>query len=108
MPNVTIFMPTEKMPPDANLAALTDQCTELCTGMLEAALENVHIIYVGVRHGRGNPAYAEIQYRLVPFRTKAVMDVFMERLEAIIKANTGLAARIRCFGYTAPAIHARN
>ncbi|MBW3497593.1 hypothetical protein [Janthinobacterium sp. NKUCC08_JDC] len=108
MPNVTIFMPTEKMPPDANLAALTDQCTELCTGMLEAALVNVHIIYVGVHHGRGNPAYAEIQYRLVPFRTKAVMDVFMERLEGIIKENTGLAARIRCFGYATLAIHARN
>ena len=108
MPNVTIFIPGEKMPPDANLAALTDQCTQLCTELLEAALENVHIIYVGVRHGRGNPAYAEIKYRLVPFRTKAVMDVFMERLEAIIKANTGLAARIRCFGYATPAIHARN
>ena len=108
MPNVTIYMPTERMPPDANLAALTDQWTELCTGMLEAALENVHIIYVGVRHGRGNPAYAEIKYRLVPFRTKAVMEAFMERLEAIIKGHTGLAARIRCFGYTAPAIHARN
>ena len=108
MPNVTIFMPTEKMPPDTNLAELTDQCTQLCTEVLEAALENVHIIYVGVRHGRGNPAYAEIKYRLVPFRTKAVMEAFMERLEAIIKANTGLAARIRCFGYAAPAIHARN
>ena len=108
MPTVTIYMPTERMPPDANLAALTDQWTELCTGMLEAALENVHIIYVGVRHGRGNPAYAEIKYRLVPFRTQAVMEVFMERLEGIIKANTGLAARIRCFGYATQAIHARN
>ena len=108
MPNVTIFMPTEKMPPDANLAALTDLCMHLCTEVLEAAPENVHIIYVGVGHGRGNPAYAEIKYRLVPFRTQAVMEVFMERLEGIIKANTGLAARIRCFGYAAPAIHARN
>ena len=108
MPNVTIYMPTERMPPDANLAALTDQCTELCTGMLEAALENVHIIYVGVRHGRGNPAYAEIKYRLGPSRTKAVMEVFMERLDGIIKGHTGLAARIRCFGYAPPAIHARN
>jgi hypothetical protein len=108
MPNVTIFMPTEKMPPDGNLAELTDQCTQLCTGMLQAALANVHIIYVGVRHGRGNPAYTEIKYRLLPFRTKAVMDVFMERLDAIIAENTGLTARIRCFGYAAPAIHARN
>ena len=108
MPNVTIFMPTEKMPPDTNLAELTDQCTQLCTEVLEAALENVHIIYVGVRHGRGNQAYAEIKYRLEPFRTKPVMDFFMKKLDGIIKGNTGLNARIRCFGYAAPAIHARN
>lgn len=108
MPNVTIFIPSEKMPSDRNLAALTDQCTLLCTGILQAALENVHIIYVGVRHGRGNQAFAEIKYRLDPFRTKPVMDFFMESLDGIIKGNTGLAARIRCFGYAAPAIHARS
>ncbi len=109
MPNVTIFIPSEKMPSDGNLAELTDQCTQLCTEMLQAALANVHIIYVGVRHGRGNyQAYAEIKYRLEPFRTKPVMDFFMEKLDGIIKGNTGLTARIRCFGYVAPAIHARN
>jgi hypothetical protein len=109
MPNVTIFIPSEKMPSDGNLAELTDQCTQLCTVMLQAALANVHIIYVGVRHGRGNyQAYAEIKYRLEPFRTKPVMDFFMEKLDGIIKGNTGLTARIRCFGYVAPAIHARN
>lgn len=108
MPNVTIFIPTEKMPSDENLTELTDQCTQLCTGILEAVPENVHIIYVGVRHGRGHQAFAEIKYRLEPFRTKPVMDSFMERLDGIIKRNTGLTARIRCFGYAAPAIHARN
>ena len=107
MPNVTIFIPSEKMPSDGHLTALTDQCTQLCTGILEAPLEKVHIIYVDVRHGRGNQAYAEIKYRLEPFRTKPVMDLFMEKLDGIIKGNTGLAARIRCFGYAAPAIHAR-
>ncbi|MBP2154266.1 hypothetical protein [Erwinia rhapontici] len=110
MPNVTIFIPTEKMPSDGNLTELTDQCTQLCAGILKAALEleNVHIIYVGVRHGRGHQAFAEIKYRLEPFRTKPVMDSFMERLDEIIKGNAGLTARIRCFGYAAPAIHARN
>lgn len=108
MPNVTIFIPTEKMPPDGTLAELTDQCTQLCTGILKAALENVHIIYVAVRQGRGHPAFAEIKYRLEPFRTQPVMDSFMERLDEVIKRNMGLTARIRCFGYAAPAIHARN
>jgi hypothetical protein len=108
MPNVTIYIPAEKMPPEGSLSELTDQCTHLCTMILNAALDNVHIIYVAVRHGRGHPAFAEIKYRLEPFRTKAVMDSFMERLDEIIKRNTGLTARIRCFGYAALAIHARN
>lgn len=108
MPNVTIFIPAEKMPRDGDLSELTDQCTRLCTGILHAVLENVHIIYVAVRHGRGHPAFAEIRYRLEPFRTKPVMDSFMEALDEAIRRNTGLASRIRCFGYGAAAIHARN
>ena len=108
MPNVTIFIPTGKMPPDETLAELTTQCTRLCTGILEAALENVHIIYVAIRQGRGHPMFAEIKYRLEPFRTQQVMDAFMGRLDEVIKRNTGLTARIRCFGYEASNIHARN
>lgn len=108
MPNVTIFIPADRMPPDETLADLTEQCTELCTGILRAALENVHIIYVPVRHGRGRPAYAEIQYRLGPFRTSLVMAQFIKRLDDAIRRNTDLTARIRCFGYEASSIHARN
>ena len=108
MPNVTLFIPAEKMPPEEELSELTDRCTQLCTGTLGAELENVHIIYVAVRHGRGHPAYAEIRYRLEPFRTSQVMDSFMEGLDQAIQRQTGLASRIRCFGYAAAAIHARN
>ncbi|CQR42309.1 conserved hypothetical protein [Thiomonas sp. CB3] len=108
MPNITIFIQTEKMPPDGALAELTVQCTQLCTEILKAALKNVHIIYVAVRQGRGYPAYAEIKYRLEPFRTQQVMEAFMELLDEAIKHKTGLTARIRCFGYTEPNIHARN
>lgn len=108
MPNVTIFIPTEKMPPDDALAELTAQCTLLCTDLLKASLQNVHIIYAAVRHGRGHPAFAEIKYRLEPFRTQPVMDCFMEKLDEAIERCTGCAARIRCFGYGASALHARN
>lgn len=108
MPNVTIYIPADKMPPDEALVELTEQCTGLCTGILRAALVNVHIIYVAVRHGRGHLAFAEIQYRLELFRTSPVMDRFMEGLDDAIKGNIGLTARIRCFGYAASSIHARN
>jgi hypothetical protein len=36
------------------------------------------------------------------------MDSFMEGLDRAIRRQTGLASRIRCFGYAAAAIHARN
>lgn len=108
MPNVTIFIPADKMPPDAALSDLTDRCTELCTDVLRAALDNVHVIYVAVRHGRGHPVFAEILFRLEPFRTPPVMERFMEGLDDAIRCKTDLAARIRCFGHAAPSIYARN
>lgn len=108
MPNVTIYIPADRMLPDEALADLTEQCTDLCTGILRAALANVHIVYVAVRHGRGHPAFAEVQYRLEPFRTPPVMDRFMEELDEAITGNIGLSARIRCFGYEASSIHARH
>jgi phenylpyruvate tautomerase PptA (4-oxalocrotonate tautomerase family) len=96
MPNVTIFIPAQKMPPDEALAELTTDCTQLCVEILKAALKNVHILYVAVHQGRGHPVFAEIKYRLEPFRTQPVMDTFMEGLDEVIKRHTGLTARIRC------------
>lgn len=108
MPNITVFFPTEKMPSDVQLAKLSELCTDLCTGLLQATLTNVHVIFVGVRHGRGHPAFAEILLRQTPFRTSSVMDQFMEALENAINQCTDLTARIRCFGYDAASIYARN
>jgi hypothetical protein len=92
MPNITVFIPTEKMPSEVQLAELSEQCTDLCTGLLQAALTNVHIVYVGVRHGRGHPVFAEIQLRQTPSRTSSVMDQFMEALENAINQCTALTA----------------
>jgi phenylpyruvate tautomerase PptA (4-oxalocrotonate tautomerase family) len=108
MPNVTLFIPTETMPSNERLAELSERCTALCTDHLRAALDNVHVITVGVRHGRGHPVFADIRYRLEPFRTPPVMERFMEALDDAIRHVTGLTARIRCFGYAASSIHARN
>ncbi|WP_412025145.1 tautomerase family protein [Burkholderia cepacia] len=108
MPNVTIHIPAGQMPSDERLAELSGDCVELCTRVLEAALKNVHVIFVEVRHGHGHPVFAEVQYRVETFRTPAVMDRFMEALENAIVRCTGLTARIRCFGHAASNIHARN
>ena len=96
------------MPPHEKLAELSRDCVELCAGVLQAALENIHVISVEVRHGHGHPVFAEIQYRLETFRRPAVMNQFMEALDDAIARCTGVKARIRCFGYPAPNIHARN
>jgi hypothetical protein len=108
MPNVTIYIPTAHMPSDEGLAKLSSECIKLCTSVLEAALKNVHVIYVDVRHGHGHLVFAEVQYRLETFRPPAVMNQFMEALDDAIARCTGLTARIRCFGYAASNIHARN
>lgn len=108
MPNVTFYMPTGQMPSDERIAELSCDCIKLCTSVLEAELKNVHVIYVDVRHGHGHPVFAEIQYRLETFRTPPVMNRFMEALDDAIVRHTGLTARIRCFGYAASNIHARN
>ncbi|MDP9899444.1 hypothetical protein [Variovorax ginsengisoli] len=106
MPNLTLFIAAQKMPPARTRDALTTQCAALCIEILQAAPENVHIVYVCVDEGRGHPAFAELKYRLEPFRTQGVMASFMERLDETIRNCTALTARIRCFGYAASTIHA--
>ncbi|AQQ31603.1 hypothetical protein [Burkholderia cenocepacia] len=108
MPNVTFHIDAERMPPDARLTELSDDCIDLCTRVLQAEVANVHVIYVAVRHGCGHPVFAEIQYRDAPSRPPAVMNAFMEALDHAIVRRTGLTARIRCFGHAAPNLHARN
>ncbi|MBN3836442.1 hypothetical protein [Burkholderia sp. Ac-20344] len=108
MPNVTFSIDAKRMPADENLAALSRDCVELCTHVLGAELKNVHVIFLAVRHGHGHPVFADIRYRGGTPRTSAVMNRFMEALDRAIVHRTGLTARIRCFGYTASSIHARN
>ena len=108
MPNVTFHIAAGQMPSDAKLAELSSDCVIFCTTVLEAALENVHVTFVEVRHGHGHPVFAEVQYRLETFRTPPVMNAFMDALDNAIVRRTGFNARIRCFGYAASSIHARN
>ncbi|NJC70036.1 hypothetical protein HC031_09990 [Planosporangium thailandense] len=108
MPNITMYVDIEAMPPGNSMDSLTTQCTDLCTGTLRAALDNVHIIYVPVRRGRGHPVFAEVLFREEPFRTPEVMDRFMQQLDDAITTHTGRIARIRCFSFGKQHIHARN
>lgn len=108
MPHLTFFIAAPAMPSEQALAELTQQCTRLCTQVLRAAQANVHIAYVPVHHGRGHPVWADVRYRLEPFRTPAVMQGFMEALDEAIQRGTRLTPRIRCFGYAASVVHARN
>jgi hypothetical protein len=109
MPNVSCFIPTQWMPEEAALDRFTDECTELCTGVLNAGLDKVHIIFVPVlSNGRGQKAYIEIKYRVESFRPAHVMTEFIGKLDAVAKKELGLTARIRCFGSAPDAIYALN
>ena len=109
MPNVSVFIPAPHMPHDAELDQFTSECTELCTGILKAALDKVHIIFVPVlAKGRGQGAYVEIKYRMETFRPAEVMDDFMARLDTLTKGRFGCTTRIRCFGYAPGLIYGLN
>lgn len=108
MPNVTFYISAEHMPPEETLAALSRDCVKLCTDVMKAASSKVHVIYVEARQGHGHPVFVELHYRLEAFRTPSVMDRFIEAIDNAISRHTGLTARIRCFGYAATDIWARN
>ena len=105
MPNLSFYI-SAPMPPEADLARLSDDCMQLCTMVLAAQKQNVHVIYVEVHPGHGLPIFVEVQYRLEPFRTPEVMERFMQNLQQSILQHTALQARIRCFGYGSGQIHA--
>ncbi len=108
MPNLTLYISQEHIDRFTDRHDLTRACSTLCTGILGAESENVHIIYVEVKPGCGHPVYAELFYRLTILRTPEVMENFMRGLERTIREASGLTARIRCFGSVAPHLFARN
>ncbi|AUU06479.1 hypothetical protein [Raoultella planticola] len=108
MPNLTFYISQQHAGRLTDLHDLTRACSALCTGILAAESENVHIIYVEVKPGCGHPVYAELFYRLTSERTPEVMAEFMRELERTIREASGLTARIRCFGSAASHLFARN
>lgn len=105
MPSLTFYV-SAPMPSELHLARLSDDCMRLCTTVLAAKAQNVHVVYVDVHSGHGLPIFVEVQYRLEPNRTPEVMERFMQRLQHAILQHTACQARIRCFGYGAAQIHA--
>ncbi|VFS89589.1 Uncharacterised protein [Raoultella planticola] len=80
MPNLTFYISQQHAGRLTDLHGLTRACSALCTGILAAESENVHIIYVEVKPGCGHPVYAELFYRLTSERTPEVMAEFMREV----------------------------
>lgn len=108
MPNLTFYISADHSDRFTDQPYFTYRCRKLCNEILGAEPEKVHIIYVDVRTGCGHPVYAELFYRLTKWRTPEVMEKFMCELDLAIQQNTGLLARIRCFGSTETQIFARH
>ena len=108
MPNVSVFVSRSSMPNEEGRDRFSRACVELCTGILKAAIDKVHIIFVSVEPGFGHDAYVEVKYREESFRTAEVMRDFLDQLAGLTEDVLGCTTRLRCFGYSAPLIHALN
>ena len=108
MPNLTFYISENQSDRFKDLYDFTHNCSTLCCEILGAESQNVHIIFIDVKTGCGQPVYAELIYRLTKWRTQEVMENFMRELDFAIQQASGLIARIRCFGSPAPQIFARN
>lgn len=110
MPNVTIFAPASHLEKDAGaFDGFICECTDLCTGVLKAERDKVHIIFVpSLEPFIGQDAYIEIKFRASAHRSSPVMDDFMKRLDTAFAGAFGRTTRIRCFAYGSEDIFARN
>lgn len=108
MPNLTFYISEDQSDKFKSLYHFTHKCSALCCDILGAEPKNVHIIFVDVTPGCGQPVYAELFYRLTKLRTTEVMENFMRELDFATRQASGLTTRIRCFGSPAQQIYARN
>jgi len=108
MPNLTFYIAENQADVLQRAGDFTHKCRALCCDILRAEPQNVHIIFVAVKPGCGQPVYAQLFYRLTTLRTQDVMENFMGELDAAIQQASGLTPRIRCFGSPAEQIFARN
>ncbi|MDR0215411.1 MAG: hypothetical protein LBJ15_15575 [Comamonas sp.] len=105
MPNLTFYI-SAAMPAEAHLAKLSDDCMQLCTSVLGALPQNVHVIYVAAHAGYGHPVFVDVRHRQELHRTHSVMQRFMQALQGSIQRHIALQARIRCFAYSEFQIYA--
>ena len=108
MPNLTFYLSENHADKFQNLDALTDRCSALCCDILGAERKNVHIIFINVKPGCGQPVYAELFFRLTSWRSPEVMEKFMCELDLATQQASGLTARIRSFESPAAPLFSRN
>lgn len=112
MPNLTFYISENDSDKDSdkfkNLDDFTRKCSAFCCDILGAESKKVHIIFVDVKPGCGQPVYTELFYRLITLRTHEVMENFMRELYFATQQASGLMARVRRFGSPAEYLFARN
>ncbi|WP_019938031.1 hypothetical protein [Bordetella sp. FB-8] len=87
------------------------ECAEqLCLEVLKADANKVQIQVIGAIHPlHGRAAYLSVQYRNSAHRADAVMQRFMQELDALCRNALGIdCTRIRCFPQESHQLYARN
>ncbi|XZV66155.1 hypothetical protein M1D79_11225 [Enterobacter sp. SA24] len=77
MPNLTFYIAENQADVLQRDDDFTHKCRALCCDILRAEPQNVHIIFIAVKPGCGQPVYAQLFYRLTTLRTQDVMENFM-------------------------------
>ncbi|KVR26461.1 hypothetical protein WK15_15855 [Burkholderia ubonensis] len=108
MPNITVFISESNRLKSDVASGLSSSFKDLCMEVLKAKESNVHVCYVYAEIGFGAPIYIEVKLRKEVFRTASVLSDFVDGVDLLIRAKTGVAARIRCFSYENDSIHAKN
>ncbi|MCU4413141.1 hypothetical protein KTH71_03630 [Acinetobacter sp. WU_MDCI_Axc73] len=108
MPNLTFYISENLLEHVQDLSALTKACQSLCVKQLGAMPEKIHIMYISVQSGCGQPVYAELVYRLLASRSPEVMTAFMRELDQLIQKAMHVTPRIRCFAYPPQQLYAYN
>lgn len=108
MPNLTFYVSADLLEHVKDLSVLTRACQSLCVEQLGAVPEKVHIMYISVQSGCGNPIYVELIYRLLASRSPEVMTAFMRELDQLIQKAMHVTSRIRCFAYPPQQLYAYN
>lgn len=108
MPSITIYTSKTHQLDTDSFTDFSKYLVNLSIDLLNAKEDNIHISYNTVEIGFGTKVYFEVKLRKELFRTKEVLNEYINQVDLLIKERIGVVARIRCFFYECNNIYSKN